>query len=127
MRYTIILFISIILLPIIPKSYRKREGEPLSFAGFWRPQMPPRPPPHTPPYLTVLMTEKGRGAIIFAGFWRPLMPPSPDVTILNDLNDRERGAIIFCRILAPPMPPPSPEATILNYLNDREGGGHYLL
>ena len=32
------------------------------------------------------------------------------------------GAIIFCRILAPPQcPPPSPDATILIYLNDREG------
>ena len=33
-----------------------------------------------------------------------------------------RGAIIFCRILAPVNAPPPPDATILNYLNDREAG-----
>ena len=44
-------------------------------------------------------------------------------TILNCINDRETGAIIFCRILAlpppPPQYPPSPDTTILNYFNDR--------
>ena len=48
-------------------------------------------------------------------------------TILNYLNERERwGAIIFCKIIAPPNAP-SPDATILNYLNDKERGRHYLL
>ena len=56
------------------------------------------------------MTGRG-GIIIFVRFWRP---PSP---ILNYLNDREGGGIIFCRIL-----PPSPDATISNDLNDRERG-----
>ena len=46
-------------------------------------------------------------------------------TILNYLNDRERGTIICCRILAPPPPPP--DATKLNYRNDKEGGGHHYL
>ena len=37
------------------------------------------------------------------------------------------GAIIFCRILAPPQcpPPPSPDASILNYLDNRERRRHY--
>ena len=49
--------------------------------------------------------------------------------ILNYLNDRGRGAIICCRILAPPhaTPPPSPNATILIYRSDRERVHHYLL
>ena len=34
------------------------------------------------------------------------------------------GAIVFCRILAPPNDPPPPDATILNYLTDREGAGN---
>ena len=61
------------------------------FVGFWRPPMPP-PPPLTPQYLTTLMTERGR-ALSFVGFWRPPMPPPPphDATILNYLNDREKG------------------------------------
>ena len=38
------------------------------------------------------------------------------------------GAIIFCRILAPPPPPNvSRDATILNNLNDREGAPLFLL
>ena len=45
-------------------------------------------------------------------------------TILNYLNDRERGAIIVCRILRPPS---SPDTTILNYHNDREGVGALLI
>ena len=109
------------------------------------------------------MTERG-GAIIFCRILAPPNvppPPSPDVTILNNLNDRERGrhyflshfgvpqcpppplsttpqyltilmtvrggAIIFCRILAPPNAPPSSDVTILNNLNDRERGRHYIL
>ena len=61
-------------------------GAPLSFVGFWRRPNAPHPP--TPQYLTILMTERG-APLSFVGFWRPL--PSPDATILNDLNDRERG------------------------------------
>ena len=45
--------------------------------------------------------------------------------ILIYLNDKRRGAIIFCRILAPPQcPPPTPDVTILIYRNDRERGHH---
>ena len=36
------------------------------------------------------------------------------------------GAVILCRILAPPNAPPPPDASILNYLNDRERGCHYV-
>ena len=71
------------------------------------------------------MTKK-KDAINFIGFWRPLMPPpplSPDATILNYLNDSERGApLSFVGFRRPPMPP-LPDATILNCLNDRERGG----
>ena len=44
-------------------------------------------------------------------------------TILNYLNDRERGRHYFCRILAPPPLPTTPQY----YLNDREGGRLFLL
>ena len=59
------------------------------------------------------------------------MPPSPDATILNYLNDRERGRhnILYdfsARINASQCAP-SPDVTILNYLNDRERGRHNLL
>ena len=70
------------------------------------------------------MTKK-KDAINFIGFWRSLMPPplSPDATILNYLNDSERGApLSFVGFRRPPMPP-LPDATILNCLNDRERGG----
>ena len=54
-------------------------------------------------------------------------PPSPDVTILNNLNDRERGRhYFFVGFWRPPMPPPSPDVTIFNNLNDRERGRHYF-
>ena len=61
------------------------------------------------------------GAIIFC---RILAPPPPDTTILNYLNDRERGgAIIFCRILAPPNDPPPPQMpqTLTILMTEREG------
>ena len=87
------------------------------------------PPPTIPKYFTILMTEI-RDAIIFVGFWRnppPQCPPlSPDSTMLNYINDREGGAITFCRILAP-RPPRSPDATILNDFNDREKRGANIL
>ena len=59
------------------------------FVGCWRPPNAP-PPPLTPQYLTILMTERWR-ALSFVGFWRPPMPPPHDATILNYLNDREKG------------------------------------
>ena len=57
-------------------------------------------------------------------------------TILNYLNDRERGRhyhfvglegtpLSFCRILASPMPPPH-DSKMLYYLNDRDEGRHYF-
>ena len=61
------------------------------FVGFWRPPMPP-PLPLTPQYLTILMTE-GAG-ITFCRILAPPPPmptPSHDTTILNYLNDREKG------------------------------------
>ena len=59
------------------------------------------------------MTERG-GAIIRC----MILAPTPDATILNYLNDKEGGTIIFCRILAHPPPP----RHNYNYLNDRERG-----
>ena len=41
--------------------------------------------------LTILLTERGGAPLSFVGFWRPPMPPPLDATILNYLNDRERG------------------------------------
>ena len=95
-----------------------RGGGALSFVGFWR------PPPQTPQYLTILMTERGGGAIIICRILAlPNDPPPPDDTILNYLNDRERGAPL-CRILTPPslQCPPPYEFKILYYLNDRDEG-----
>ena len=67
------------------------RGGAIIFVGFWRPAMSP-PPPLMPQYLTILMTERGY-AIIFCKLLAPrnAPPPSPDATILNYLNDRERG------------------------------------
>ena len=79
--------------------------EAIIFVGFWRPPPPPPqcPPPLTPQYLTISMTERGR-ALPLVGFWRLPMPMmSQYLTIL--LTER-RGAIIFCRILAPLNAPP---------------------
>ena len=131
------------------------RGAHLSFCRILALSMPP--PPTIPKCLLSKLVTEMRDAIIFVGFWRPPMPPPPDATILNHLNDSERGgggrhyllydfgtpqrhltqtpqyltilmtergggAVIFCRILAPPLP----DATILNYLNDRERGRHYF-
>ena len=89
-QYTIILFISIIFLPTILNYFNDRErGRHYHFVGFERPPMPP--PPTIQKYFTILMTEM-RDAINFVGFWRPPPnAPSPDATILNYLNDSERG------------------------------------
>ena len=72
------------------------------------------PPPQTPQYLTILMTERGGGGaiIICRILASPNDPPPPDDTILNYLNDRERGAPL-CRILTPP-PPPLVQNTLLS-------------
>ena len=63
----------------------REGGRALPFAEFWR------PPPPTPQYLTVLMTEREGGIIVCRILAPPPSPASPDATILNDLNDRERG------------------------------------
>ena len=63
------------------------RGRALPLVGFWRPPQCPPPPPPTPQYLTILMTERG-APLSCAGL---CPPPSPDATILNDLNDSERG------------------------------------
>ena len=64
----------------------RERGGAISFCRILAPPMPP----HDSKMLTILMT-KMKDAIIFVGFWRP-PPPSPDATILNHLNDSERGA-----------------------------------
>ena len=77
----------------------ERGGAPrvLPFVGFLRPPMPPPSPPPTPQCLTILMTEREGGAIIFCTILAP--PPSPDATILNNFNNREKGAPISCKKL----------------------------
>ena len=82
------------------------------------------------------MTERG-GAIIFCRILEPALmprkapPPSPDATILNYLNDRERGRhnllYDFSARINASQCAPSPDVTIFNYLNDRERGRHNLL
>ena len=95
-------------------------GAPLSFVGFWR---PPMTPPQTPQYLTILQTERGGGHTFSRILAPPQCPPSPDATILNYLNDRERGAIL-CRTL-PPLPQTPQYLTIL--MTVRGGGGANIL
>ena len=113
-----IIFCSIQRLPNAPPTHspdatifiylNDREDAPLSFVGFQRPQCP-SPPPTTSQYLTILMTERG-GALMFCRILTPPPPPSPDVTILNNLNDRElEGApLFFVGFWRPPMPAPLP-------------------
>ena len=83
---------------------------------------PPPPPPPTPQYLTILMTEREGRHYLLTDFGAPNapppLPPMPQYVTILMIN--RGGAIIFCRILAPP--PPSPDNTILNNPNDREGG-----
>ena len=67
------------------------------------------PPPLTPQYLTILMTKTfipDNLQLPIVGFWRPLPPPSHDATTLTILMTERRGAIMFCRILAPLNAPP---------------------
>ena len=101
------------------------------------PNAPPLLP--TSQCLTILMTERGRH--YHCRILVPPMPPSPDAPILNNLNDRggggryyycsilvpqcpppprkRGGAIIFCRILAPPNAPQTPQ--YLNILRTGKG------
>ena len=71
----------------------EREGAPLFFIQFWRPPPPHAPTPQTPQYLTILMTDRVRHYV--CRILAPTMPPSHDATILNYLNDRERGRHYF--------------------------------
>ena len=95
--------------PTIPKYFTilmTEMRDAINFVGFWRSPHLQCPPPLTPQYLTILMTVRGGGGapLSFVGFWHlPMTPPPPDDTILNYLNDRERGAPL-CRILTPPPP-----------------------
>ena len=118
------------------------RGAPLSFWDFGAPQCPP-PPTQTPQYLTILMTERG-GAIILWVFkniqlltsWQFFLNlflvgegGGGGVKIQNKdfgfllkyFNDRERGAIIYCRILAPLNALFTRRHNNYNYLNNREG------
>ena len=66
---------------------------------------------------------------MFVGFQRHQCSPPPphDATILNCLNDREKGRHYFLYDFDAPPPPPSPDATIFDYLYyDRERGGRQL-
>ena len=81
----------------------------------------PPPSPQTPQFLTIVMPAREGDAIIFVGFWRP---PAPTMLINITIIMTERGgAIIICRILAPPNAPPPQTPQYYNYLNDREREG----
>ena len=86
--------------------------------------MPPLSPDAT---ILKYLNDREERALPFVGFWRPQCPPGPPMTpqYLTILMTERRGAIIFCRILAPLNAPP-PDATTLNYLNHRGGGGAIL-
>ena len=104
------------------------RGRHYFFLGFWRPPMPPSP------NATIFLWRPLRAATGAANSPMPLAtplhdyllhdfgaPPSLNATILNNLNDREGGAIIFFSILAPPMPP-SPTPQYLTILMTEKGG-----
>ena len=67
--------------------FTDREETGITFSRILAPPNAPPPPP-TPQYLAILMAERG-APLSYAGLCPP--PPSPDATILNDLNDSERG------------------------------------
>ena len=52
------------------------------------------------------MTERGSAIIFCRSLAPPMTPPPPDATILNYLNDRERGR--HYHFVPPPPPMPSP-------------------
>ena len=83
----------------------RERGDAIIFCKNLAPALMPRnapPPPLTPQYLTILMTKRG-DAIIYCMILAPPPPnaPSPDVTILDYLDDWERGRHYLCRIFAP--------------------------
>ena len=81
--------------------FNDRDGRSYYFGGILAP--PQCPPPLTPQYLTILMTERGR-ALPLVGFWGLPMPMMSQY--LTILMTERKGAIIFCRILAPLNAPP---------------------
>ena len=82
----------------------------------------PNASPQASQYLTILMTERGRHYVcrILA---LPMPPPSHDATILltTMLTTERRGAIICCRILAPPQCPLPPTLQYLFILMTERG------
>ena len=94
---------------------------------FCRILAPPNaPPPQTPQYLTILRTERGRHYVcrILAP---PIPPASHDATILNYLNDRERGRHYFLYDFgAPQCPPPPPQTPQYSTILMTERGCHYV-
>ena len=106
--------------PTILNNLNDREGAPLSLLDFSVPNAPPSP--LGPQYCSILMEERG-GAIIFCRILAS-PPPFPDATILNYLDDKERGRHYLCRILAPPVtpPPPPPTPQYLTILMPERGG-----
>ena len=71
------------------------RGAQLSIVGFWRPSMPPSP---DATIIITILTERG-APLSFGDFGaRQCPPPYPDATILNDLNDRERGRHYSVRV-----------------------------
>ena len=83
------------------------------------------PPLQTPHYLTILMTERGRHYFFLKDFGAPNAPFPQRHNIYNYLNDGERGAIIFYRILVPRAPPPPQTPQYLTILMT-ERGRHYF-
>ena len=113
-------------------------------------------PPSLDATILNYLSDSERGApLFFVGFWRP-SPPLPTPQYLTILMIERGGAIIFCRILAPPpmsppsqtpqyftilmteregapvsfcrilAPPPPHDSKILYYLNDRDEGRYYF-
>ena len=66
------------------------------------------------------------GAIVFCRILAPPNDPPPDATILNYLTDREGAGITFSRILAPPNAPPPPTPQYLTILMAERGGAIIL-
>ena len=84
------------------------RGGAIIFCRILTTAMPPPPLPQTPQYLTILMTERGRHYLCRI-LTLPIHPLPLAPQYCSILMTERGGAIIFCRILAPPIAPPPPQ------------------
>ena len=90
--------------PTIPKYFTilmTEVRDAIIFVEFWRPSMPPPPSPDA--IILNYLNNRERGRHIFCKILAPLQCP-PDATILNYLTDREEGRALYFVGFCPPPP-----------------------